>query len=277
MRGWQALLVALAAGLIGVASAALLRGEAAGPEPRTPSTNALPTAPDASLDPLRLDMATLAEALEAEREAREALEQEVNWLREELARLEANPIEAKDPSARDSLASKKKKSGPTFDDDRLLAQNLERERVEELRERYDANRLDELYLRDQAAREGWIRTPRYKEELSDLRMGLREDLGDENYDYLLYAMGKDNRLVVGDVLKSSAAERAGLEPGDIVQRYDGERIFNKKELRTATTQGKSGSTVAVDVERDGSLQRFYLPRGPLGITLETVSLPPSSR
>jgi S1-C subfamily serine protease len=90
-------------------------------------------------------------------------------------------------------------------------------------------------------------------------------------------MGKDNRLVVGDVLKSSAAERAGLEPGDIVQRYDGERIFNKKELRTATTQGKSGSTVAVDVERDGSLQRFYLPRGPLGITLETVSLPPSSR
>jgi hypothetical protein len=275
MRGWQALL-ALAAGVIGFASAALLRGDPTGPEPRTPSTNAPPTASNPSLDPLRLDLAALSGALEAEREAREALEQEVDWLREELARLEVKPTGTGRPTDRASLTPSTA-GAPTFDDDRLLAQNLERDRVEELRERYDANRLDELYLRDQAAREGWIRTPRYREELRDLRMGLREDLGEENYDYLLYAVGKDNRLVVGDVLKSSAAERAGLEPGDIVQRYDGQRIFDRNELRTATIQGKAGSTVAVDVERDGALQRFYLPRGPLGVTLKTVSLPPRSR
>lgn len=276
MRGWQALL-ALAAGLIGFASAALLFGEAAGPEPRPPSTNTPSTALDSSLDPLRIDIAALAGELKSEREAREALEQEVDWLREELARLESPPLAGEAvASARASLAPSTA-GAATFDEDRLLAQDLERERVEELRERYDANRLDELYLRDQAAREGWIRTPRYREELRDLRMGLREDLGDENYDYLLYAVGKDNRLVVGDVLKSSAAERAGLEPGDIVQRYDGQRIFNRNELQTATTQGKAGSTVAVDIERRGSLQRFYLPRGPLGVVLKTVSLPPSSR
>ncbi len=276
MRRWHVLL-AFSTAALGLLVWLLLGGDA--PEPGR--TNANPARPDPARDSnraLQTEIAALQEALEAEGEAREALEAEVDWLREEFERLRTAAavepgVEADTPRVAAAPVPPRKDAN-VFDEARLRAENLEADRIADLRERYDSNRLDELYLRDQAVREGWIRSGRYRNEVQELRLSLREDLGEQDYDYLLYAMGQDNRVVVSDVLHGSAAEAAGVLPGDIVQRYDGARIFNRGELRRATTEGRAGSNVAIDVARGGESRRVYLPRGPLGVTLKAESLPP---
>jgi len=278
MRRWHVLL-AFSTAALGLLVWLLLGGDALEPG-RTPE-NPIRPAPARNSDlGLQTEIVALQEALEAEGEARRALEAEVDWLREELERLRTGAagepgVEADAPPV--AAAPVPPREDPNvFDEARLQAENLEADRIADLRERYDSNRLDELYLRDQAVREGWISSGRYRNEIQDLRLGLREDLGEQDYDYLLYAMGQDNRVVVSDVLHGSPAEAAGVLPGDILKRYDGTRIFNRGELRRATTEGKAGSNVAVDVVRGGESRRVYLPRGPLGVTLKAESLPPQA-
>jgi hypothetical protein len=47
------------------------------------------------------------------------------------------------------------------------------------------------------------------------------------------------------------------------------------ELKQATTEGRAGERVAVDVWRDGARVRLWLPRGPLGIRMRQTRSPPS--
>ncbi len=278
MRRWHVLLAFSTAALC-LLVWLLLGGDAPEPGPATAALARTTPARDSDRA-VEAGIAALQEALEAEREARGALEAEVDWLREELERIRAAPAvepgaEAEAPQV-EAAAAPGRANAYDFDESRLREENLESDRIADLRERYDSNRLDELYLRDQAVREGWIRSGRYLNNLQDLRVGLRHDLGDEDYDYLLYAVGQDNRVVVSDVLQGSAAEAAGVLPGDIVLRYDGVRIFNRGELLRATTEGRARSNVAVDVVRGGESRRVYIPRGPLGITLKAESLPPQA-
>ena len=133
--------------------------------------------------------------------------------------------------------------------------------------------LRRLALRDRAAREGWLRTPRYAEESGALTAELeatRERFGDDFYDWAQYASGQPNRLRVGEVLAGSAAAEAGLEPGDIVQRYAEARVLSIGELRDLTTAGASGASTAVEVRRGSEVLRLYVPRGPLGVRLEPI-------
>ena len=48
---------------------------------------------------------------------------------------------------------------------------------------------------------------------------------DDEYDRMLYASGKQNRVVLSHVLHGSPAQNAGLETGDVVLSYDDVRIF----------------------------------------------------
>ncbi len=266
-------IVAIAAGaglLIGLAWAGLRHGET--PDPTTAS------APQAG-EALRTELAALAEDLAAERDARGALETEVAWLRRELERMalpEAGeePLEPPAPPARDGPHDDAPESIGVFQAERLVAAGIHPDEVERLRLRYDRNRMDELYLNDQATREGELRTARHRAEIRDLRRSLREEIGEDDYDLLLYAVGKNNRVILADVLRESPAMQTGLLPGDVLVRYDGRRIFNPRELKLATTQGKAGATVAVEVVRGDEQLRFFVPRGPLGITMRTAVRPP---
>ena len=105
--------------------------------------------------------------------------------------------------------------------------------------------------------------------------GLREELGEEVYDGLLYAQGKDNRVVVSDVLNRSPAEEADIRERDVVLRYDGARVFAPQELRRATMGGVAGESVPIELQRGNALIRLFVPRGPLGITLISDSRPPA--
>ena len=94
---------------------------------------------------------------------------------------------------------------------------------------------------------------------------LRAELGDNDYERYLAAMGRPTSVGVQTVLASSPGERAGLKPGDEVVAYDGKRVFDLRDLNALTFEGTAGESVTVSVRRDGQTMHLTLPRGPLGI------------
>jgi len=244
---------------------------------------------EADLASARLEVATLRQALDEERHERQALEAEVEWLREQLesagwadpaggashAGAEAAAPDSAGEAGADSPAPGHGGERPWFDAEALAKHGLPPADVERLREAFGASELALLRLEDQARREGWLDEPRYRLALRDMRLALRGELGDEGFDALLYATGRRNRVVVSDLLGDSPAERAGLEPGDEILRYADARIFGPMELKAATTAGTAGERVEIVVLRDGARERVFVPRGPLGIRMRPASRPPA--
>lgn len=166
-----------------------------------------------------------------------------------------------------------------FSADRLIAAGFRREDVARFRARLDEIELKRLYLRDQATREGWLETPRFAEESQSLTgefLGLRGEFDEPLYDWVLYSTGHPNRVAVRDVISGGAGESAGLQRGDVIVRYDDRLVLSPNELRDATTQGRAGELVALEVQRDGESapRRIFVPRGPIGINLAPTALQP---
>lgn len=137
--------------------------------------------------------------------------------------------------------------------------------------------LRRLELRDRAIREGWINSERYRDALQRInaeQVSVRDEISPDAYDRFLYETGEDNRVLVDAVIPGSAGEQNGLMPGDIVERYAETPIFNGRDLRNATSDGISGELVPVQVRREGELQEIWLPRGPIGIQLDTARIEP---
>jgi len=233
---------------------------------------------ESDLAAARLEVATLRQALSEERAERQALELEVERLREEIEELAwSDPKPDAGAQAREPGETEDQGKGqeqPWFDADGLLGHGVQPAEVERLREVFDASELALLELENQARREGWFDDPRYRQELRDLRLALRADLGDDRFDLLLYATGRQNRVVVTDLLQGSAAERNGVQPGDEILSYADQRVFRAMELKQATTEGTPGERVALEVWRDGSRVRVWVPRGPLGIRMRPTRRPP---
>lgn len=226
------------------------------------------------------EVASLASALAAERAARLELAREVEALRAELRRL-AGPERPEPPEDRTAQApaALPPLAAPVFDEQALLGAGFDAREAARLRERTEQLELEQLYLRDRAIREGWAGTPRFAGEARALdarARALREELGDDRYDWLLYAAGRPNRVVVQSVMERSPASDAGLRAGDAILSYGGARLFEVSALREATTEGRAGESVAVDVARSGERLRLYLPRGPLGVRLEELRQQPES-
>jgi len=140
-----------------------------------------------------------------------------------------------------------------------------------LKARFEAIELERLYVRDQAAREGWLDKARFRKRIAEIDArydAMRDEFGPEDYDWILFASSRDNRVEVNHVMQESAAEDVGIEVGDLVVSYDEQRIFDGKQLQQSTTDGEAGETVSVDLLRDGERIRVYLPRGPIGIGLQ---------
>ena len=95
---------------------------------------------------------------------------------------------------------------------------------------------------------------------------LRGEIGDDAYARYLEAQGQPASITITQVLSGSPGSSVGLQAGDQLVSYDGERIFNVVDLRNQTLQGNPGETVVIEVDRDGTRMQLTIPRGPIGLT-----------
>lgn len=165
---------------------------------------------------------------------------------------------------------------PSFDAESLVAAGYSSQEAERLRERWERLTLDRLEVNNRALREGWLLEPRLREEHLALDAVFREDVGEEGYDAFLYATGQPNRVRVKEVIARSPASHAGMQPGDVIVSYDGERTFGTRDLQLATAEGRRGDLVRIEVVREGRPLTLRVERGPLGIILQGSAEPPRS-
>ena len=110
--------------------------------------------------------------------------------------------------------------------------------------------------------------------IRDLGIELRKQLGDEDYDWFLYASGIANRMVVQEAPGAEILGDIDIKPGDVLLSYDGTRVLRPSELQRLWSEGQRGARVKVELLRHGELIATSLPRGPLGVTFTTARLTP---
>ena len=237
-----------------------------------------PVPANESSRPADNEIDTLRRRLDLETRARRELEDEVEALRQQVDELrnlaESNAVSRQ--QARLPEATADDTATVWFDEQALIAAGMDGMLAGELKAFFERLELERLQLRDRAAREGWDRDRRRAglEALDEREQGLRERLGEDGYDAYLYAAGRPNRVAVTSVLASAPAGQAGIQAGDYILRYDSERIYDWRDLRSATTAGNLSEMVEIEVERDGESLQFYLARGPLGVRMDSRSVAP---
>ncbi|WP_296809535.1 PDZ domain-containing protein [Thiocapsa sp.] len=226
------------------------------------------------------DVPTMSAGDAATPQALKSLESQITDLRFRLSSVEQTLNRVLSASATPASADETRPPAPRTAEERrgaLVAAGVDAGLAEDLVLREAQRSLERLSLRDQAIREGWVGSAEYREELSRINAdarSLREDIGDEIYDRYLFATGEDNRVQIDSVIPGSAAEIAGLQPGDLIEAYADERLFDFSELRRKTTEGEYGEQVAVKVRRGGRVVETWIPRGPLGVTLDSARVEP---
>ncbi len=238
------------------------------------------TPPPTLTETVNTDINSIAQQLRQEIVARKNLQTQVTRLDEKIVLLEKqhNTQVKTDPVASPHNTTSSTRANNTwFNQQALIDAGMDTAEAQQLKERFEKQELETLYLRDKAVREGWPGSRRYREELQKLEAqtgNLKEELDEEAYAAYLFASGQPNRVSVQSILSSSAADNSGILPGDQILRYDNQRIYNWQDLRNATTQGNINETITVEIMRDNKPIEFYVQRGPLGIRMNPVSVAP---
>jgi C-terminal processing protease CtpA/Prc len=226
------------------------------------------------------DLNELYRLLRKEMRARQALEQKLETLSRQIADLKSNsesfkPIDA-GPADNISEADVSGADNKWFNEQALVDIGMTSSRANELKNYFEQLELERLYLRDQSIREDWEREKLTEamQNITDKENDLKSRLSESEYDAYLYASGQTNRVAVTSVLASAEAGTAGILSGDYIIRYDNQRIYSGFQLHEATTSGSINDSVAVEIERDGETLHLYVPRGPLGIRMNSVSVAP---
>jgi hypothetical protein len=181
-------------------------------------------------------------------------EEQASALRERM-QAEFGSEERADPAAMRERARERRLQ-------RFVDAGIPRERAEWIERRMEELEVQAMQARYDAQRTGQP----VAQSAIDPERALRKELGDVEYERYLTATGRPTQVQVGNVLASSAAERAGLQPGDRILSYAGTRVFDMRELNALTTEGSAGETVTVEVRRNGETVQLQVPRGPLGMT-----------
>ena len=231
---------------------------------------------DTSLDERLQD---LEQALAEEREARLALEDTLAMLFEELDRLEgtderaAARLQAAAESERQARAVERREQRNEADwmssyQERRVATHVEGgisdEEARRALEQESEASFKAMQLAWEAQRNG--EAIDVMDVMSSPQSILRAEMGDDAYARFLEAQGQPTAIRITQVLGGSPGNSAGLQPGDELISYNGERVFDVLELRNGTMQGQPGEDVVIEIERDGVRMQLTLPRGPIGIT-----------
>ncbi len=219
----------------------------------------------------------LREELDSERARRTELSSAVDRLSERVDELVEELEDLRD-EAGELPPSQVHRPGITWLDLEVLAgSGLGEAEIEGIRSNYEELEMERLNLGNRSAREGWRQSGRYAREakkLADRLLTLREELGDESYDWMLYASGRPNRIAVRRVLESSPGWRSGIRNGDVISSYAQESIFTQTDLLNITTRGRVGDLVRVIIWRSGKRETLYIPRGPIGVSVKPHRMRP---
>lgn len=88
-------------------------------------------------------------------------------------------------------------------------------------------------------------------------------------------LGDDRGVIIGSVTPDGPADRAGIEPGDIIMEYNGEPVSNMAQLRNTIAATDPGTTVDLRIRRDDNTRDVRvrlgeLPEDELAASGETV-------
>jgi hypothetical protein len=201
------------------------------------------------------------------------LEDELFFLFAEIERLEAS-VGNRDNSRDDQDGEEVRSSFELqrFGDNRsaggqrdsLIAAGLAPDRADWILQRESELRYESMQARFEARNSGTSQD--FFDAALNSESMLRAEIGDADYEKYLDANNRPTAVSISGVMASSPGERAGLQPGDQIVNYDGQRVFSTWELVQQTMGGGEG-TVVVDLLRDGAPIQIVLPRGPIGVEL----------
>ena len=213
----------------------------------------------------------LEQTMIAEQQARQLMEDELLVLREEIEKWNENAAETEEQqiSAREEMRQSFRarrfgfsssqgqvgrlvEAGFPVSQAEWIVQREAELQMEMLRARYDAMRgnAEQVFVA-----QGFSQSNE-----------LRAELGDADYERFLAANGRSTSVGIGSVIPNSPAQVAGLQPGDEIVRYDGERVFSMMDMAGRIMQGEKEGHVVVDILRNGVPMQLVLPRGPLGVS-----------
>ena len=222
---------------------------------------------------------SLQKRLSQEERQRHSLQKRVTELERKLKKLQliTKSIEDEEPVAEKDTEISAEVEEELDRETQLVAAGLEPQQAKSITQFLGDIEMERLYLHDQATREEWLGTPRYRQEIMTLverEEELRLELGDTDYDLYLYGTGQPNRVIIQSVIEDSPAQKVGIQSKDIAYSYAGNRLYSMRDLVTATTEGIANESVLLEVIRDGNIYEFYLPRGPLGVRVTSESHKP---
>lgn len=243
------------------------------PAPEQPLTEAKN---DITLQSPAIDLVALQAQIAVEADARRTLEIQLSELQQTIEQLQQQLLK----QTLTEQSERRSRNNRQIDQNAFIEAGFSAGDAALLAEQINQRDLDLLYLRDQAQREGWLDSERYEEEVASLRApadALLDELTPEEYDRYLFAIGRSNRVVVNSVIDNSAAHGVGLQPGDRIISYNGDRIFRPDDLRNATSTVDLTENIAMQIDRNGQIIEYYVPAGPLGIWMDTDSVMPDTR
>jgi len=221
--------------------------------------------------PVEERIRALEQAVMQEQQARQWLEEELLVLREEIEQRDESTAESDEQqiSAREERREgfKSRRSGISSTQgqlDRLVEAGFPPDQAQWIVDREAELQMERLQARYEAMRGN--------EEQGFFGRGfsrdseLRTELGDADYARYLAANGRSTTVSISSVLPSSPAQQAGLQPGDQIVRYDGERVFSMMDVAGKIMETEAEGNVVVDIVRDGAPMQLVIPRGPLGVT-----------
>jgi len=211
-------------------------------------------------------------AVSEERQARQLLEDELFVLFAEVERLEAsvgNLGNLRDDSDVDEVRSSielqrfRDNRSASGQRDSLIAAGLAPDRADWILRRESELRYEAMRARFEARNSGAPQD--YFDAALNPESMLRAEIGDTDYEMYLEANNRPTAISISSVMASSPGESAGLQPGDQIINYNGQRIFSTWELAQHTMAGGGEGTVVIDLLRDGAPMQIVLPRGPIGV------------
>lgn len=221
----------------------------------------------------------LEQILAEEREARIALEDTLAILFEEIDRLdgagirEATLRQAEIERQREARASERRSSRNEADwvknyQERRVGRMVEGGFSEDEARRILQKESEAAYKSLQASWEAQRNGEALNlfDTVNSPQAILRSEIGDDAYARYLESQGQPSAIRVMQVLSGSPGSSAGLQAGDELVSYNGQRVFDVMDLRNQTMQGDPGEDVVIEVDRNGMRIQLTVPRGPIGLT-----------